>query len=331
MAVTTNRPDPTVQRKAAIAAGAVADHAGAVRIDPIPNFDLNKTIFQTLEGTAERFIMKTRVARSVHWSDSAKAEINAAYAALDQRRDLPVISQGLLQFMVEECNFDVEHADGSFLDHLYFCYEYAVEHYPGPSPLISFLHSILGTGTNTFAMEAHKIPQLRAFLTDEEWTHIEAFPTVLRLLYDPRLRTELRANLHRLDHLEGLDAFRVIDNQPFSLTASELWVALNLQLLHLVDFLPVANWSAHRNDTSFVVFRDLYDLLDAAGRREVRIGYTPARGPKRLVGENTGAAGWLTTRIPTRITAQKAAQSVRKFSARCGHELAYSLRWSDPA
>ena len=26
----------------------------------------------------------------------------------------------LLKFMVEECDFDVEHADGSFLDHLYF-------------------------------------------------------------------------------------------------------------------------------------------------------------------------------------------------------------------
>ena len=88
-----------------------------------------------------------------------------------------------MQFLVTECDFNVEHADGSFLDHLYFCFEYSVQHYPRHSPLVMLLHSILGTGTNTFAMTADKIPQLRPLMTPWEWTQVEAFPSVLRLLY----------------------------------------------------------------------------------------------------------------------------------------------------
>ena len=39
------RPDPTTQRKAAIARGAALEHTGKVRVEPIPNFDLDRTIF----------------------------------------------------------------------------------------------------------------------------------------------------------------------------------------------------------------------------------------------------------------------------------------------
>ena len=55
------RPDPTTQRKAAIARGAALEHTGMVVIEPIPNFDLDRTIFKTLEGAAARSVMTTRV------------------------------------------------------------------------------------------------------------------------------------------------------------------------------------------------------------------------------------------------------------------------------
>ncbi|HJN77233.1 MAG TPA: hypothetical protein QGF58_25130 [Myxococcota bacterium] len=67
------RPEPTYQRKAAIAQGSVLDHAGAVRVEPIPDFDLDKTIFQTLEGKAARYVMRARVGKEVVWNpDSAE-------------------------------------------------------------------------------------------------------------------------------------------------------------------------------------------------------------------------------------------------------------------
>ena len=323
------RPDPSLQRKAAVAHGAALDHSGTVQVKPIANFDLNRTIFQTLEGAAPRFVIKTRIAKEAHWSSTVGAEVEQAYRALDIASKLPPIDPALLRFMVEQCNFDVEHADGSFLDHLYFCFEYGAAHYPGQSPLVLLLHSILGTGTNTFAMKAELIPQLRGFMTDRDWKHVEAFPSVLRMLYDLRLRRELRNNMHRLDRLQSIHFQRVIDNADITLSAQDFWVQLNYQLIHLVDFLPVANWVLHQNDTAFIVFRDLYDLLDGAGKKQTQLDYTPASGPRQCLGETLTWGGRLTTLIPDGLSEKLAADSVRKFSKRVGHNLDYQLVFGD--
>ena len=322
------RPDPTTQRKAAIARGAALEHTGKVRVGPIPDFDLDRTIFKTLEGSAARFVITTRVAKEAHWDAAAAQAVQAEYAAARALHPLPAVSPQLMQFLVSECDFDVEHADGSFLDHLYFCFEYTVQHYPGQSPLVMFLHSILGTGTNTFAMTADKIPALRPLMTPSEWTQVEAFPSVLRLLYAGPLREELRANVHRADAMASITFHRVIDNEPITMSGQDFWTALNYQLIHLVDFLPVANWSVHQNDTSFILFRDLYDLLDKAGKREAIVGYTPTSHPRKLEGEPQGVGAWLTTLIPVSVSEKMAAKSVTRFSERIGHSLDYRIEWA---
>lgn len=322
------RPDPTTQRKAAIARGAAIDHTGEVLVEPIPDFDLDRTIFKTLEGNAARFVMTTRVGKEAHWDAAAAQAVQAEYAAARAAHPLPQVSPELLQFLVSECDFDVEHADGSFLDHLYFCFEYSVQHYPRQSPLVMLLHSILGTGTNTFAMPADKIPALRELMTHSEWTQTEAFPSVLRLLFAGPLRRELRRNVHRADAIASITFHRVIDNQPITMSGEDLWIALNYQLIHLVDFLPVANWSAHQNDTSFILFRDLYDLLEGAGKREAIVGYTPASRPRKLEGEPLGVGAWLTTLIPVSVSERVAAKSVARFSERIGHTLDYRIAWA---
>lgn len=322
-----HRPDPSVQRKAAIARATVADHAGKVQVRPIPDFDLDKTIFQTLEGALPRFVMRARVGKEPTWQPGPAASIAEEYARRDTDGALPVVDQALLTFMVEQCDFDVEHADGSFLDHLYFCFEYTAHHYPQQSPIVMLLHSILGTGTNTFAMPTQKIPALQALVSEDDWAHIAAFPSVLRLLYAGALREELRDRQNQLDELAGIRMHRVIDNVSIELTAEQLWVQLNYQLIHLIDFLPVANWAAHASDTSFILFRDLIDLLDRTGRREVALDYVPAEGPKRLTGEPTSPGAWLITRVPVAVTEAMAAKSVQRFSDRIGHDLSYELIW----
>lgn len=321
------RPNASFQRKAAVASGAAVDHAGAVRVTPIDGFDLDRTIFNTLEGAAARYVMRTRIGKEAHWDAPASDRVERAYEACDIGGKLPPIDPALLRFMADECDFDVEHADGSFLDHLYFCFEYTAAHYPERSPLVMLLHSILGTGTNTFAMKADKIPALRALLSDFDWRHVEAFPSVLRLLYARRLRRELRANRHRLDAIESIRLHRVIDNARLTLSGEDLLVQLNYHLIHLVDFLPVANWSAHRGETSFILFRDLYDLLDRSGQKRVRLDYTPARGPRTLRGESLSVGGRLATRIPVRLSEVMAVRSIERYSARIGHSLDYEITW----
>ncbi len=321
------RPEPNFQRKAALAHGGAVDHSGEVAVLPIPNFDLGRTIFQTLEGKAARYVIQKRIAKDVRWFVDDAKRVQAEYDALSARGPLPEVSAELTKFLVEECNFDVEHADGSFLDHLYFCFEYGVRHYPERSPLVLLLHSILGTGTNTFAMDKSKIPALRALMTPFDWTHVEAFPSVLRLLYAGDLRAEMRRELHRLGSIREVSFQRVIDNAPITISAEDFWIALNYQLIHLVDFMPVANWSTHLNDTSFIILRDLYDLLERAGKLEARVKYVAPSGTGSALGEDLGLGGWLTTRIPVGLSEKMASASVKKFSERIGHDVSHRISW----
>jgi len=321
------RPIPSLQRKAAIAGGRAIDHAGAVHVEPIENFDLDRTIFNTLEGSLPRFVIKTRIAKEAYWSDEAAKTVESNYQAARAAHPLPEVDPALMRFMVEECDFDVEHADGSFLDHLYFCFEYSVQHFPAHSPIVMLLHSILGTGTNTFAMTADKIPALKALMDAFEWIHVEAFPSVLRLLYDLPLRRELRRHIRRLDQLESIQFHRVIDNAPLTMSAEDFWTQLNFQLIHLIDFLPVANWGTHANDTAFIVFRDLYDLLERSGHKAANLSYAAGGGGRKVTGETQSFRGWLTTLIPVKLSEKMAAGSVRRFSASIGHDIGYELIW----
>ena len=71
---------------------------------------------------------------------------------------------------------------------------------------MALLHSILGTATKTFAVDAGKIPKLKALLTEFEAIHVETFPSILRLLYNndkswprPGLPTRLGRELKPLN------------------------------------------------------------------------------------------------------------------------------------
>jgi hypothetical protein len=155
---------------------------------------------------------------------------------------------------------------------------------------------------------------------------VEAFPSLLRLLYAGPLRDELRREAGR--EVASIAFHRVIDDAPITMSGEDLWIALNYQLIHLVDFLPAANWSVHQNDTSFILFRDLYDLLDRAGKREAAIGYAPVPRARRLQGERASLGAWLTTLIPVGASERMASRSVRRFSERIGHTLDYRITWA---
>lgn len=327
MPLSTECSNPTLQRRAAIASGGVQDHAGAVRIELIEDFDLDHTIFQTLEGRLQRFAMRTRIGKRVHWEPGRAAEVENDYATARSETPLPPIDPRLLAFMVNECDFAVEHAEGSFLDHLYFCREYTAVHYPQGSPLVMLLHSILGTATNTFAMAVDRIPRLQGLLDPHVWMHIQAFPSILRLLYGADLRRELWENVDRLEALRSIRLHRVIDNAPLEITAADFWEALNYQLIHLVDFLPVANWRAWRADTAFIVFRDLHALLERAGRRVAGVRYDTATEAIGLVGERLPLPNRIVTWVPVSVSARYAESSMRRFSARIGHDLAFTIDW----
>ena len=115
-------------------------------------------------------------------------------------------------------------------------------------------------------MEAEKIPQLASMLTPDEMAHVQAFPSIIRI--GPQLCTELRAHLGKKTLLQGINFHRVIDNEAIHLSASQLWVQLNYHLIHLMDFLPIADWSGKR--ASLAHFARLHALLSDARELQVR-------------------------------------------------------------
>ena len=194
----------SLQRKDAITRGKGTDHCGNVAVKPIQNFDLNKTIFSTLEGFFPRMVMEAKIAKTVSWDEKAAQQVEAAYQENLKSHPRLDIDSDLMKFMVAECDFSMEHADGTFLEHLVFVYEYCAKHFPQYSPRVMLLHSILGTATNTFAMTKEQIPKLAALVTDFEMLHIESFPSVFRLISNAQLLETLNDNAQRLDDLKEI-------------------------------------------------------------------------------------------------------------------------------
>jgi hypothetical protein len=118
-----------------------------------------------------------------------------------------------------------------------------------------------------FPMEAEKIPMLASILTPDEMDHVQAFPSILRLVAP--LTTALRKNLHRKQHLQSIKFHRLIDNEVITLSGQQLWVQLNYHLIHLMDFLPIAEWSTKKR--ALERFAQLHSLLSDAGELHVKI------------------------------------------------------------
>ncbi|MFN3199553.1 MAG: hypothetical protein ACE366_14200 [Bradymonadia bacterium] len=317
-----------LQRKAAIVAGGAVDHAGRVRVVPMEGFDMGRTIFGGLKSTLPRLVMKDKLAKETFWSDAAVGEIEAAYLDAESATPTPTVDPDLIAFMEAECDFSMEHADGTFLEHLVFCHDYSARHYPEHSPNVALLHSILGTATNTFAMTIDKWPKLCERLTAFEALQIEAFPSLIRLFYDQALLPELTANIHRLDQLKALHCHRVIDNAPITLDAENLWIQLNYHLMHFIDFMPSANWALRRNDPLLLQFQALSVFLDRAGLRQARVDVTFPEASAPAVGEKPSIVGRVYSVLPGSVALKLARKTIRQYSSEISHSLDYRLEWS---
>ncbi len=318
----------SLQRKSAITQGGAFDLAGQVEVVRMENLEMEKTIFGGLKGLPRMF-MAEKLGKEAVWPQAAATEIENGYSKTVSAA--PPIDQRLVDFMQHECDFSMEHADGSFLEHLVFCHDYAVRYYPEHSPNVALLHSILGTATNTFAMDARKLPELKLLLTDFEAEQVDLFPSTLRLFYNGDFLNELEQNINRLDRLAALHVNRVIDNEPMLVSAESLWINLNYHLMHFVDFVPVANWSTHRSDPLLQMFARLSSLLDRAGERraQVQVSFPPSRlAPE---GEQRTLFGRVTGLLPSSLTLKLAKKSIREYSNLAGHDLAYRLEWRQDA
>ena len=254
-------------------------HDGEVHCAPTPDFDISKTVFKTLDPALWPAV-RQQYGQLLFWSDRAIERIDREAGAIlgDESSRWAAVqqhSEELLKFMREDCDFDCEHADGSFLDHLQFCYKYCHVHFPAAaSPVVLFLHSIMGVGTNLFPMLLEQRPKLSTLVSQQDLLHIECFPTVLRLQTD--LLDELLAMPKtKLQQVDGITCYRLLgpdmrrimcsDNAPLTLRGMDFWKHLNYQLIHFLDFLPASDWDASLHSGMFPPFIGTHRVLQRAG------------------------------------------------------------------
>ena len=77
----------------------------------------------------------------------------------------------------------------------------------------------------------------------------------------------------KLEMLSEVKFHRVIDNEVIALTGDDLWIHLNYQLIHLLDFIPVSNWLVQTDDVTFATFMALYQLLKDKGKLSVGLDF----------------------------------------------------------
>lgn len=132
-----------VRRKFFVAEGGVRDLQAECIVVQDKDFDVDSSIFGVLPEKIKMAAAANQL--KPYWSDTAVSNAEKAY-----QRVKPVGEERkpLLQFMATECDFKLEHADGSFMDHLTFCRDYCATHYSSVSPTPLFIHSIMGVGTN---------------------------------------------------------------------------------------------------------------------------------------------------------------------------------------
>ena len=129
--------------------------------------DLTTTMNMTKVGT---FITQMKESHALYWQCNVASNISYTFSTYEHKLE---IDPALQDFIDNDCNFEITHADGSFNTHNLFCATYCRVHMPQHSWRVLYIHSIMGTGTNYFPMITSQIPKLKALLTPYEIMHVE--------------------------------------------------------------------------------------------------------------------------------------------------------------
>jgi len=257
-----------VHRQAVISAAELIDFSADCIIVQDDEFDLNATVYKKVELPEVRNTLKRAHGIRVFWSNEARARYRQEYAKVPQA---PSPNAALMNFLKEDCDLSLEKADRSVMEHLNFCYEYGINHMKNHSAVPLLLHSAMGGWTDDFPLPLDKVSKLKALVTPEEFAQIQAFPSILRLLHDFTLSDTLFYRFADLARLRSLSCQRVLDNTPLEISADQLWVALNYQLIHALDFMPLVDWSDKVADAHFQQVRLLYGLLAKTGKLYLKL------------------------------------------------------------
>lgn len=304
------------------------DFRGTVHEVTDDDLDWNATIFYTVKDPQVTEKLKQRFGQKPYWPDSVIREACDRAAHLPPRQYFP--APNILDFIMTNCEYKNEHADGSFTDHLSFCSEYCARYFPGASPNVLFLHSICGVNTNLFPLEVSKIPRLEPILTAHEYLHIQAFPCMLRLLFST-LMDEL-FDLQPAKNLRGI-SITAFHGAKITLEGDDFWGHLNYHLIHMLDFLPTQQYDLFATQDAFTrLFIRLHEFLRNEGKlwadvRLDRLGRVPGMSAS---GETLPTWDYITSRFSrdqTELNHERFCETLREYSKAIDHDMGYKLHW----
>ena len=190
----------------------------------------------------------------------------------------------------------------------------------------------MGVGTNLFPMKLEQRPDLAKLVTPDELAHMEAFPTVLRLLQTNLLDELGEMTKEQLLGIEGLECCRLLgpeidtakksDNAPLHLDAAQFWVHLNYHMIHFLDFLPADEWEGKLGSGLFPAFVGTHRVLTRAGKLMADIKFD--------------SEAWAEKAVACETPESKQSREMGKgiptmFSDSIGHSLQYTLKRSEVA
>jgi hypothetical protein len=186
--------------------------------------------------------------------------------------------------------------------------------------------SIMGVGTNFFPMSVDKVPKLQGMVTPFEMAHIEAFPSFLRLIIGGAFLPEIVSlSNEKLGSLQSVTFHRVIDNKKLTMDAANVWIQLNYQIMHLLDFIPVSNWGSQTNDTLFQNFQTLHHFLQRSQKLLCKLDFDLSSGETTAEGLPVTLGSVLDNFIPSAIKRRIGEKAIQTFSSKIGHSLEYHL------
>jgi hypothetical protein len=126
---------------------------------------------------------------------------------------------------------------------------------------------------------------------------------------------------------QQIECFRVMGNVPIALDAKDFWVALNFQLIHLLDFLPVASWNLHTDSNFLDLFAKLHDLLKRAGKLEANVSWDATESASVSAGQPVTLGSVIKSIVPDKMLVKMAQKAIVNFSKQIGHSLEYKLHF----
>jgi len=110
--------------------------------------------------------------------------------------------------------------------------------------------------------------------------------------------------------------------------ASDLWIHLNYQAIHLIDFLPAACWAAQVTEPLFGTFVELVTFLRHTNKLAARINFDHPSGEKTLEGQPLTLGSYVYRFMPDAVSRKIQKKAIRQFSHEIGHSLEYKLTWA---